>query len=107
MFGPGEYRLCWLTLRDCLSFKVFFLQYTTQSSFCGKKYAESPQRGRTTREPRQWCRAGPADTARASGRSLGGWAMLGVNPRSLVIARRYTMSLRPEPQPFQGVAIFW
>ncbi len=50
---PCHDRLCWLTLRDCLSFKVFFLQYTTQSSFCGKKYAESPQRGRTTREPRQ------------------------------------------------------
>ena len=25
--------------------------------------------------------------------------MLGVNPRSLVIARRYTMSLHPEPLP--------
>ena len=25
----GDIRLCWLTLRDCLSFKVFFLQYTT------------------------------------------------------------------------------
>ena len=34
---PRHDRLCWLTLRDCLSFKVFFLQYTTQSSFCGKK----------------------------------------------------------------------
>src|SRR5262245_13308296 len=26
---PRHDRLCWLTLRDCLSFKVFFLQYTT------------------------------------------------------------------------------
>jgi hypothetical protein len=26
---PRQRRLCWLTLRDCLSFKVFFLQYTT------------------------------------------------------------------------------
>jgi len=26
---PRQQRLCWLTLRDCLSFKVFFLQYTT------------------------------------------------------------------------------
>ena len=26
---PSPNRLCWLTLRDCPSFKVFFLQYTT------------------------------------------------------------------------------
>ncbi len=35
-------RLCWVTLRDRISFKVFFLQYTTESSFCGKKYQTPP-----------------------------------------------------------------
>ena len=27
---PCHHWLCWLTLCDCLPFKVFFLQYTTQ-----------------------------------------------------------------------------
>src|SRR5512145_2442737 len=37
--GSVHMRLCWVTLRELISFQVFFLQYTTESSFCGRKYA--------------------------------------------------------------------
>src|SRR6266478_3855878 len=50
MVVPPLLRLCWVTLRELISFKVFFLQYTTESSFCGRKYATRAGGAERTRD---------------------------------------------------------
>src|SRR5215475_260994 len=79
-------RLCWVTLRELISFKVFFLQYTTESSFCGRKYATRACGAERMQDVSR------VDVSRGMGYP-------GHPLPSHCAARRCAMSLRPEPLP--------
>jgi len=84
--GVGHMRLCWVTLRELISFKVFFLQYTTESSFCGRKYATRACGAERTRDVSR------VDVPRGMGYP-------GTSGVHHPCARRSAMRLRPEPLP--------
>src|SRR5262249_10156803 len=84
--ASAHMRLCWVTLRELISFKVFFLQYTTESSFCGRKYATRACAAERTRDVSR------VDVPRGTGYP-------GTSGLHHPCARRSAMSLRPEPLP--------